>query len=338
MTITEIKEEIVSEWEAFEALLSESLDSGSDLLNRINGYILSASGKQLRPLLAIVSAKASGGFADKNVLACATASELIHTATLLHDDVVDNSDRRRGKETVGNLFSPGASILMGDYWLTRAMHILISNNSPYSVLALFSKALGDLAEGELMQMEFAESLDAGFEDYIAIISRKTASLFVAAVKSAAIVCGADESRVAALEEYAYSLGLSFQMRDDILDYASSSVTGKDSNCDIEERKVTLPLLAVLDKIPSASSRIREEMRHIVLSGSEVERAQNRIIADRISRFVIDNDGIAAALLSLSEYIDRAVGALDALPESLFKRALVSIAYSLKKIPDSGKLS
>ena len=178
MTLTEeLKSAVATEWEGFERLMADSLISRSDLLNRINGYLLEASGKKLRPLLALVTAKACSGSINQKAIACAAVSELIHTATLLHDDVVDGSDHRRGRLTVRKLFSSGASLLMGDYWLTRAIHLLIKYGCPYEVLGIYSKSLEELAEGEIIQMELADSLRTTEDDYIQVIRRKTASLF-----------------------------------------------------------------------------------------------------------------------------------------------------------------
>ena len=226
MTLTEdIRRTIAPEWEGFERLLTEALASRSDLLNRINTYLLDASGKKLRPLLALVTAKACSGSINQKAVACAAVSELIHTATLLHDDVVDDSDQRRGRMTVRKLFSPGASLLMGDYWLTRAIHLLIAYGCPVEVLGIYSKSLEELAEGEIIQMELADSLRATEDDYIQVIRRKTASLFIASVKGPAIVAGASEEVVAAMEQYAYWLGCGFQIRDDILRHAQRSRPG-----------------------------------------------------------------------------------------------------------------
>ena len=199
MTLTEdIRRTIAPEWEGFEKLLTDALASRSDLLNRINTYLLDASGKKLRPLLALVTAKACSGSINQKAVACAAVSELIHTATLLHDDVVDDSDQRRGRMTVRKLFSPGASLLMGDYWLTRAIHLLIAYGCPVEVLGIYSKSLEELAEGEIIQMELADSLRATEDDYIQVIRRKTASLFIASVKGPAIVAGASGEVVAAM--------------------------------------------------------------------------------------------------------------------------------------------
>ena len=179
MTLAEdIRNSVAPEWEGFERLMGESLTSRSDLLNKINNYLLDASGKKLRPLLALVTAKACSGSINQKAVACAAVSELIHTATLLHDDVVDDSDQRRGRTTVRKLFSPGTSLLIGDYWLTRAIHLLISYSCPYEVLGIYSKALEELSEGEIIQMELADSLRATEDDYIQVIRRKLCDLCI----------------------------------------------------------------------------------------------------------------------------------------------------------------
>lgn len=324
MTLTEdIRRTVSREWESFEALLTQSLNSRSDLLNRINGYLLDASGKKLRPLLALVTAKACSGSINQKAIACAAVSELIHTATLLHDDVVDDSDQRRGRATVRKLFSPGTSLLIGDYWLTRAIHLLISYGCPYEVLGIYSKALEELSEGEIIQMELADSLRAREEDYIQVIRRKTASLFVASVKGPAIVSGASEEVIAAMEQYAYWLGCSFQVRDDILDYHSSAETGKDSDSDIMERKITMPLLCAMRNAPEEEERIRRRMGDITCDPSKKD--QDREVASEIRTFVLSHGGIESATGVLRDYAARAQEYLSVLQPSLAKDGMMAVA-------------
>lgn len=323
MTFTEdIRNIIGTEWTGFETLLSKELESRSVLLNRINGYVLGTSGKRLRPLLALVTAKACGGSVNLKAVACAAVSELIHNATLLHDDVVDGSDMRRGKLTVNRLFSPGVSILVGDYWLTKAIHVLISYDCPYSVLGLYSKAIELLAEGEILQMELADTLAAVEEDYIEVISRKTASLFVASVKGPAIVSGASDKVVEAMGQFAWHLGCAFQIRDDILDYRPSSDTGKDSDCDIMERKITMPLLCAMHRNPSMEEYIRRRMADITADPSRI--AEDRKVAEEIREFVLDNGGIESAKAKLRQYTDKASGYLEVLEPSVYRDAMKSV--------------
>ena len=327
MTLTEdIRRTIAPEWEGFERLLTEALASRSDLLNRINAYLLDASGKKLRPLLALVTAKACSGSINQKAVACAAVSELIHTATLLHDDVVDDSDQRRGRMTVRKLFSPGASLLMGDYWLTRAIHLLIAYGCPVEVLGIYSKSLEELAEGEIIQMELADSLRATEDDYIQVIRRKTASLFIASVKGPAIVAGATEEVVSAMEQYAYWLGCGFQIRDDILDYRPSAETGKDSDSDIMERKITMPLLCAMRNAPDQEEYIRRRMGDITCDPSKKE--QDREVASEIRAFVLSHGGIESATGVVRDYSLRAQRCLEILKPSLSRDGLASIAASL----------
>ncbi len=327
--ISEIKKHLAEHWSAFESLLSSTLDSQSDMLNRINRYLFDTSGKQIRPLLAFVSAMAGSGVINEQTVACATASELIHTASLLHDDVVDNSEQRRGNKTVSKLFSPGASILIGDFWLTRALALLLEKQCPNEVLRCYAGTLEELAEGEMMQMDFADSLTTAEKDYLNIIRRKTGSLFVASVRCAAIVSGATSEIVNALTEYAHLVGISFQIRDDIIDYYPSSETGKDSGCDIEERKITMPLLCAMESDPSQAEFIRSQMGKIVpLAQSQEQQAQNKILIEQIKEFVYKNNGLESAKVRLSEILSQAKESLGALSDSYYKDALLKIADSL----------
>ena len=272
---------------------------------------------------------AGSGVINEQTVACATASELIHTASLLHDDVVDNSEQRRGNKTVSKLFSPGASILIGDFWLTRALALLLEKQCPNEVLRCYAGTLEELAEGEMMQMDFADSLTTAEKDYLNIIRRKTGSLFVASVRCAAIVSGATSEIVNALTEYAHLVGISFQIRDDIIDYYPSSETGKDSGCDIEERKITMPLLCAMESDPSQAEFIRSQMGKIVpLAQSQEQQAQNKILIEQIKEFVYKNNGLESAKVRLSEILSQAKESLDSLSDSYYKDALLKIADSL----------
>lgn len=327
--IGDIRKTIVQEWEEFEKMLSETLDSRSSLLNKVNGYLLDSSGKKLRPLLAMVTSRACSGSVNIQATACAAVSELIHTATLLHDDVVDNSDRRRGKPTVNRLFSPGVSVLIGDYWLTKAIHLLISNDCPYEVLALYSRAIEQLAEGEILQMEMADSLATTVNDYMDIISRKTASLFIASVKGPAIVSGAGREIVDAMEKFAWYAGCGFQIRDDILDYYPSSRTGKDSGSDIMERKITMPLLCAMKNAEGGERYVRSRMSEIsALPGNE---SHDRLIADEIMEFTVSHGGLESAEKELSVYVSKAMECLSVLPESSSRGQLEAIASYIGKL-------
>ena len=221
MDIARVKEYLGAEWTAVQERIACSLESDIDLLDKTNKSILSHSGKQLRPILALLSARAcsADGRASEATVRYAAAAELLHNATLLHDDVADDSDQRRGMPTIRSLMGPTVSVLLGDYWLVKAMDLILgSHDADSQVIRIFSKTLSDLAEGELLQLQKAQSGDTVEDDYLRIIYSKTASLFEASCVSAALSVGASESAVEAMKAYAVALGLAFQIKDDILDY------------------------------------------------------------------------------------------------------------------------
>lgn len=326
-SITDIQYKLGKDWEDLKILISESLISDIQLLNKINEHLFLSSGKMLRPLLSLLSA----GIFNKSVShiskVCAATSEIIHTATLLHDDVVDDSSSRRGNLTINALFSPGASVLMGDFWLSRAIHLLISNHCDYRILSYYSKTIEDLAEGEMLQMQRAEDVKTDFDDYINIITKKTASLFIASICSPAIAEGATLSEEEALKQYATSLGLSFQMRDDILDFSSVPLDGKDVGSDLAERKITLPLLCAFENAPRGEKKIRELISEIDVSKKSYSEPNNSIIKE-IRNYVFENRGVESSKDVLTKYIQTAVNSLNIFSDSESKSSLIALARIL----------
>jgi len=326
MKLTEsIKESLSFEWHSFEDRMTSVLHSDIVLLNRINEYLLANSGKKLRPMLALASAAACGSGVNESAITCAVAAEMIHTATLLHDDVVDESNMRRGALTVRSMFSPGASVLMGDYWLSKAVNLLVSIGN-LEIMSLFAKTIEDLSAGEILQMEKAQTLDTTEDDYFEIIRCKTASLFVSSTVSAAIASGAGHNVINALGEYAHKLGLLFQVRDDILDYSDSSDIGKDSDCDISERKITLPLLCAFVNAPERQREIRSMLGNIDMS--DAGNPANGEIIRKVKSFVIANDGIKSARERMTHFSECAIKSLETLPESKYRQYLAAIAEAL----------
>lgn len=284
-------------------------------MEKTNENLLGCSGKQLRPILSLLVARACGGRANKDSIRYAVASELLHNATLLHDDVADQSDMRRGHPTLRSLMGPSVSVLVGDFWLVRAVKaILDTENGHERAIALFAGTLSDLAEGEMLQLQKASTCDTGFEDYISIIYRKTASLFAVTATTAAISVGADSAVEAGMTLFGRYLGLAFQMRDDIFDYMPQDASvGKPVGVDIMERKITLPLLGALENAPGENERIRNIVRNI---DSELR--------DEVIEFVRRNGGIEYAQRVLDEYVGRAVSALQVLSPSKEKELLISL--------------
>ncbi len=325
MDINSIKAYLGIDWTAVQERINSSLNSDISLLNSTNDMILSHSGKQLRPLLSLMMARAcSGGVPLADASVCyAAASELLHNATLLHDDVADDSDRRRGVPTIMSLMGPSVSVLVGDYWLVKAVELVLdASDADMRVIRLFSKTLSDLAEGEMLQLQKAQSGDTDEEDYIRIIYNKTASLFEASCVSAAISAGASEEYEAAAKNYAVSLGLAFQIKDDILDYSGTDSVGKPLGVDILEQKITLPLLGAF-----ANAGAEEEAR---IRGMVKNIADHPEYRDEIVAFVKKNGGLEYSVNQLDKYVCQAVEALSVLPDSKEKELLVELAHFTAK--------
>ena len=311
----EIKGFLGEDWLRYQNELRAILASDIELLDSINQYILSNTGKQLRPMLCLLASRACGGSCLKAV-PCAVAMELLHTATLIHDDVVDEADTRRGKATISTLYPSNDAVLLGDYWLAKATEVLVDNEDN-RVLKAFSHCLAELVRGEIIQLEKSQSMDTDYDCYMSIISKKTAVLFRTAVFCGAYCSGADESTLSAFDDYALHLGLAFQMRDDILDFSPESVTGKPSGQDIREKKITLPLLEAF------KSSSKEEISEILqmVRDSKVEE---------VSAFVMRKGGIEAAQRVLCNESEKAVKALGAIADSKAKDYLGRLALKLSE--------
>ena len=323
MDIKSVREYLGDDWKAVKEKIESSLMSDIALLNSTNSTILSNSGKQLRPLLALLIARAcSGHQISEATVRYAAASELLHNATLLHDDVADNSEQRRGMPTIMSLMGPSVSVLVGDYWLVKAMELILgSSEGDHLVIKIFSKTLSDLAEGEMLQLQKAQSGDTCEDDYLRIIYSKTASLFEAACVSAAISVNASQEYRKAAKDYAVALGIAFQIKDDILDYSGTASVGKPLGVDILEQKITMPLLGAMMNAPAEEVRIRGLVKGIV------DHPENR---DDIVAFVKENAGLEYAVQQLDKYVAQAVDALSVLPLSKERELLEGLAYFTAK--------
>ena len=323
MDIKSVREYLGKDWEAVKEKIETSLMSDIALLNATNSSILSNSGKQLRPLLALLVARAcSGHQISEATIRYAAAAELLHNATLLHDDVADNSDQRRGVPTIMSLMGPSVSVLVGDYWLVKAMEMILgSSEEDHMVTKIFSKTLSDLAEGEMLQLQKAQNGDTVQDDYLRIIYSKTASLFEAACVSAAISVNASEEYMTAARNYAVALGIAFQIKDDILDYSGTESVGKPLGVDILEQKITMPLLGAIAHAPAQESRVRGLVKGI---GEHPE------YRDEIVTFVKENSGIEYAVRQLDKYVEKAVEALSVLPLCRERALLEDLAYFTAK--------
>ena len=306
-----------SAWDETIALVRSSLETDIPLLRSANESILSHDGKQLRPMLCLLMARAcSGGKTTSETVRYAAASELLHNATLFHDDVADGSDRRRGYPTALSMLGPRAAVLLGDFWLARAVETILSAGCREDVFKLFSKTLTDLSEGEMLQLGKAELADTTEEDYYRIIYCKTASLFEASCVTGAMSVHAGGKEVAAAREYSRALGIAFQIKDDILDYAGKEELGKPLGADLRERKITLPLLGALRSTPD-QAHFRQMVRSLPFHPENI---------DVLRDFVFSSGGVEYAQARLDDYVDKALAALEGgLPASEDRALLEEIA-------------
>lgn len=300
-------------------IIRGSLSSDIELLDRTNESLLSHPGKMMRPMLALLAAKAcNGGVATEDTYAFAAASELLHNATLLHDDVADNSDSRRGRPTVMSLLGSRAAVLLGDFWLVKAMdRILDSEKHDTEAIRLYAKTLSDLAEGEMLQLQKASAGDTTEEDYYRIIYSKTASLFEATAAAAALSVDAQVPYAEAVKSYARNLGIAFQIKDDIFDYDPQAQVGKPVGHDLLEQKITLPLLGALAASPADEAA---QIRSMVPEISGNPQFQGPVV-----EFVARYGGVEYAQKRLQEYVSAAITALDVLPAGHDRDCLVWLA-------------
>jgi octaprenyl-diphosphate synthase len=300
----------------FEVYFSRTMRSDIPLLNIILNYVLRRKGKQMRPLLVFLTARLNGEIVESTYIA-ATCIELLHTASLVHDDVVDDAHERRGSLSINALWNSKIAVLLGDYLLSTGMHICVEK-SRYDMLEIISEAVKSMAEGELLQLQKARKLNIKEEDYYKIIISKTAALL-----SACTACGArsvteDPETIQLMKDFGENIGIAFQIRDDILDYEGTGLTGKTVGNDIKEKKITLPLIHALEQ--SANSK----KRHII--NIVKNRKKTRAEIGEVISFVMDYGGLEYAELKMNQYRDKALAILDSYPESEVKESLREFVY------------
>lgn len=309
--LTGIKKPVENEMAEFEAYFSRKMRSEIPLLNIILNYILRRKGKQMRPLLVFLTARLNGEIVESTYIA-ATCIELLHTASLVHDDVVDDASERRGSLSINALWNSKIAVLLGDYLLSTGMHICVEN-SRYDMLEIISEAVKSMSEGELLQLQKARKLNIKEEDYFKIIISKTAALLAACTACGARSVSEDAETIQLMKELGENVGIAFQIRDDILDYEGTGITGKIVGNDIKEKKITLPLIHALEN--SANSK-RRHILNIVKSRKKTKSE----IAEVIS-FVIEYGGLDYAELKMNQYRDKALAILDSYSDSQVKESL-----------------
>lgn len=298
----------------FEQRFRDAMRSRAPLLDRIMHYIVQRKGKQMRPMFTLLSARQFGPVNDAGYVA-ASLIELLHTATLVHDDVVDGSPMRRGFFSINALWKNKIAVLVGDYLLSRGL-LLAVEKQQFELLRIVSRAVKEMSEGELLQIEKARGLNFKEEVYFDIIRQKTASLIAACCASGAAAGGASPEEVERMRTFGELVGIAFQIKDDLFDYGAGMDTGKPTGIDIKERKLTLPLIYALQQV---SANDRRWMVRTVKHDNENSEAVARVI-----RKVEEVGGIAHATRRMHEYRDRAMDALRSFPETDARRSLEAL--------------
>jgi len=314
LSLKEISNPIKSELERFDEIFKTALRSNVGLVDLVARYIIRQKGKKIRPLLVLLSAKISGGVTERTYRG-ATLVELLHTATLIHDDVVDDADKRRGMWSINALFKNKVAVLMGDYLLSRGLMISVDGKD-YDFLGVTTSAVKRMSEGELLQIQKTRKLDIDEETYFKVISDKTASLLETCCSIGAMSTTENKDYIEAMRNFGHSLGMSFQIRDDILDYeGTTNLIGKPVGGDIKEKKITLPLIYSLNNV---SKNEAAKIRKVLKNGNDKTKVKD------VMQFVHDNNGIDYALKVAEKYSDQAKNSLNIFSDSEIKSSMQNL--------------
>ena len=312
--LSEISRPIKDELQTFNELFRKAMTSKVGLVDLIARYILRQKGKKIRPLLVLLSAKVAGGVSERTYRG-ALLVELLHTATLVHDDVVDNADKRRGFWSINAIFKNKAAVLMGDYLLSRGLLIAVEGND-HDFLKVMTNTVKRMSEGELLQIQKTRKLDIDEKTYFRVISDKTASLLETCCMIGALSASENQEYLEAMKKFGESIGIAFQIRDDILDYeGSSSLIGKPVGGDIKEKKITLPLIYSLNQVSPGEA---DSIKKLIKKGAKTESIKE------IMEFVRRNKGIDYAFDQAHYYSNLAKESLKIFPDSQSKLALEAV--------------
>ncbi|WP_298556084.1 polyprenyl synthetase family protein [uncultured Algibacter sp.] len=310
--VEQIKQPIAYEMELFEQKFQLSMSSKVALLNRITHYIVNRKGKQMRPMFVfLVSKMVSNGEVSERTYRGASVIELIHTATLVHDDVVDDSNRRRGFFSVNALWKNKIAVLIGDFLLSKGL-LLSIDNSDFDLLKIISIAVREMSEGELLQIEKARKLDITEDVYYEIIRQKTATLIAACCSLGAASVKPESQHVESMRKFGELIGMAFQIKDDLFDYGDTQI-GKPTGIDIKEQKMTLPLIHVLNQ---ASKKDKKWLINSIKNHNKDTKRVKEVIA-----FVKSNGGLDYAITKMKSFQKEALQILEAYPDSEYKNSL-----------------
>ena len=319
----ELKNLLSAKLDKVESLIQQKLKSEVNLIEKMSGHHLSSGGKRLRALLTLQSAKLTGYKEDNRDINLAACVELIHSATLLHDDVIDESKLRRGVKTTNSIWGNQSSILVGDYLLSRCFEMMVEDGD-LEVLKLLSSTSAKIAQGEVLQLQHKGEADLLEETYIEIINLKTASLFSAATKTGACLSGSNDKEKKAIESYGRNLGLAFQIADDALDYyAKEKLFGKEIGKDFFEGKVTLPIITIFQKANSEEKSFLNEIM-------KKERRTDEDFSETLA-LIYKYKAVEATLKKAEYFVNVSFDALAIFPDSEDKRILQNLtSFSLNR--------
>ncbi|MCB4798635.1 polyprenyl synthetase family protein [Neotamlana laminarinivorans] len=320
--VEQIKQPIAFEMELFEKKFKLSMSSKVALLNRITHYIVNRKGKQMRPMFVFLVAKmVSNGEISERTYRGASVIELIHTATLVHDDVVDDSNRRRGFFSVNALWKNKIAVLIGDFLLSKGLLLSIDNND-FDLLKIISVAVREMSEGELLQIEKARKLDITEDVYYEIIRQKTATLIAACCSLGAASVKPNSHHIESMRKFGELIGMAFQIKDDLFDYGDTQI-GKPTGIDIKEQKMTLPLIYALNLAP------KKEKNWLINSVKNYNKDTKRV--KEVIAYVKNNGGLDYAISKMKAFQNEALQILETYPESHFKNSLkLMVSYVIDR--------
>ncbi len=304
---------IKSELQEFERYFESSMDSKVALLNRISHYIVKRKGKQVRPMLVMLSAKCYGDINEATYIA-SSLIELLHTATLVHDDVVDDAHMRRGFFSINAIWKNKIAVLVGDFFFAKGF-LLALEHDQYKLLQIISEAVKLMSEGELLQMEKSRKLDITEDVYYDIIKQKTASMLAASCAAGAASTSMDDEVVHNMKEFGTYAGMSYQIKDDLFDYGYANV-GKPTGNDIKEKKLTLPLIYALDQAPPSDAK---RILKLIKSASKKRKTRKEVFS-----FVNDYKGLEYAAEKMNYYRELSIAKLQNVPKSDSRESLSSL--------------
>lgn len=315
MNLTEIRALVADDLQAVDHWISQSLHPDIDIINEMSTHIIHSGGKRIRPLLVVLAANAFG-YQGRDHITLAAIVEFIHTATLLHDDVVDGSELRRGRKTAHVIWGNEASVLVGDYLFSRAFQLMNQLNS-LRVMAILANASNTIAAGEVMQLMSQHDPYTAVDHYYRVIDSKTACLFAAATELGALIAGQADDVVAAMATYGRELGLAFQIADDALDYTGTSAElGKNIGDDLADGKPTLPLIFAME---TAAHDDVTWLRQLIQEGGHIEDLS------RIQSILASTDALERTYAKAKEHSQCAIDSLALIPDTPIKQALASLA-------------